>query len=73
MKTFPRINDKSARSLVSSRSAGSSFFSITDFGNEGRTLARPLKKDDFSLAVLAGKASINRIVDTNMLSKNSVS
>lgn len=73
LNTFPSIKDRSARSLVSSRSAGSNFFSMTDFGNEGKTLARPRRNDCFSLGVLAGKDSMKRIVDTRMLSKNSVS
>lgn len=73
LKTFPRIRDRSALSLVSSSRAGSSFFSITDLGNDGRTLFRPLRNDCFSLGVFAGKDSMNRIVDTRMLSKNSVS
>lgn len=45
LKTLPKIKDSNALSLVSSKSAGSSFFSITDLGNEGKTFARPRKND----------------------------
>jgi len=66
------MRDSSSLSLSSSRSAGSTFFSITDFGNEGRTLIKPLKNDCFSFAVLAGKLSRKRMVETRMLSKYSL-
>lgn len=73
LNTFCSTNDKSSLSFSSSRRAGKTFFSITDLGKDGNTLLRPLRNCVFSLGVLAGNVSRNRIVDTRMLSKNSLS
>ena len=72
LKTLCRISEVSSLSFSSSRSAGSSFLSMTDLGNDGSTLIRPRRNWDFSFGVLAGKVSRKRIVDTSMLLKNSL-
>lgn len=72
LKMFWRINESKSLSLSSSSNAGKIFFSMTDFGNDGRTLLRPRMNCDFSVGVLAGNESINRIVDTRTLSKYSL-
>lgn len=69
---FCNISDRSSLSFISSSNAGSIFFSITDLGNDGKTLLRPLMNCAFSLGVLAGNASRKRMVDTRMLSKYSL-
>lgn len=69
VKTFFRIKDRSSRSFISSSNAGSTFFSITDFGKDGSTRLSPRMNCAFSLGVLAGRASKKRIVDMRMLSK----
>ncbi|KJR82434.1 uncharacterized protein SPSK_03186 [Sporothrix schenckii 1099-18] len=72
LNTFCKICGASSRSFISSSRAGSTFFSMTDLGNDGSTLLSPRINDDFSPCVLAGKASRNRMVDTRMLSKYSL-
>ena len=69
---FCRIKDKRSLSFNSSSNAGTSFFSMTDFGKEGSTLVNPRKKEFFSFAVFAGKVSRKRMVETRMLSKYSL-
>jgi hypothetical protein len=73
LKTFCRIRESRSRSLSSSSRAGRTFFSMIDLGNDGKTLFKPLRNCDFSFGVFAGKLSRNRIVDTRMLLKNSLS
>ncbi|KAH6608566.1 hypothetical protein Trco_001912 [Trichoderma cornu-damae] len=72
LKTFCRIGDRRSLSFISSSNAGSSFFSRTDLGKDGKTLLRPRKNCDFSFGVFAGKVSRNRIVETRTLSKYSL-
>ena len=72
LKTFWRMSDASSLSFISSSRAGSTFFSMTDLGNEGNTLLRPRMNEAFSLGVLAGKPSRKRMVETRMLSKYSL-
>jgi hypothetical protein len=69
LNTFCKINDNSSRSFISSSNAGRTFFSSTDFGNEGSTCDSPRINCDFSFGVLAGRESRNRIVEIKMLSK----
>jgi hypothetical protein len=69
LKTFCRIKDNSSRSFISSRSAGRTFLSRTDFGNDGRTRESPRMNCAFSFGVLAGSESRNRIVEIKILSK----
>lgn len=69
LNTFWRMSERSSLSFNSSSKAGNTFFSMTDFGKDGRTLFNPLMNEDFSLGVLAGKASRNRMVEIRMLSK----
>ncbi len=69
VKTFFKIKDRRSRSFISSSKAGRTFFSNTDLGNEGSTLDRPRMNCAFSLGVLAGRESKNRMVDIKILSK----
>lgn len=69
VKTFCSTKESSSRSFVSSSNAGSTFFSMTDFGNSFKILGSPRMNCDFSFGVLAGNESKKRIVDTKMLSK----
>ncbi len=69
VKMFFSITLNNSRSFISSNSAGRTFFSMTDLGKEGKTRGRPRMNADFSVGVLAGNASRNRIVEMRMLSK----
>lgn len=68
-KTFCKTKNSNSRSLVSSNSAGKTFFSRTAFGNSFKILGRPRMNCDFSLGVFAGNASRNLIEETRILSK----
>lgn len=69
LKIFCKIKQSSSLSFISSSSAGRTFLSRTDLGNDGKTLDSPRINCDFSLGVLAGRASRKRIVEISMLSK----